>query len=114
MGKYADAIGAYEDGLKVEPGLAMLTNGLADAKRALDDETMGGGGGMGQLGNVFGAAVASDVVLFVGNERLRRTFRPLGPSCWVDRSGRGVINIKAPHDFFHYFYSASCTCSREP
>ena len=58
MGKYADAIGAYEDGLKIEPGLAMLTNGLADAKRALEDETMGGGGGMGQLGNVFGAAVA--------------------------------------------------------
>jgi len=53
MGRYAEAVGAYEDGLKIEPGLAMLTNGLQDAKReqARDEAS----GGMGGLGNVFGA-----------------------------------------------------------
>ena len=34
MGSFDDAIAAYEKGLTVEPGLAMLTNGLADAKAA--------------------------------------------------------------------------------
>ena len=33
MGRFDDAIAAYEMGLKAEPGLAMLTNGLEDAKR---------------------------------------------------------------------------------
>ena len=53
MGRYAEAVKAYEDGLKIEPALAMLTNGLADAKREAEREEASGG--MGGLGNVFGA-----------------------------------------------------------
>ena len=40
MGQFEDAIKAYQEGLQVEPGLAMLTNGLADAKKEL---SRGGG-----------------------------------------------------------------------
>ena len=34
MGRYAEAVKAYEDGLKIEPSLAMLTNGMAEADAA--------------------------------------------------------------------------------
>lgn len=53
MGRFDEAVKAYEDGLKIEPGLAMLTNGLADAKREAERDEAAGG--MGGLGNVFGA-----------------------------------------------------------
>jgi len=53
LARYKDAVAAYEDGLKVEPGLAMLTSGLADAQREADRDEASGG--MGALGNVFGA-----------------------------------------------------------
>jgi len=53
LGRFEHAIGAYEKGLDIEPGLAMLTNGLADAKREAERDK--GAGGMGALGNVFGA-----------------------------------------------------------
>jgi stress-induced-phosphoprotein 1 len=52
QGRFDKAIAAYEEGLKIEPNLAMLTNGLADAKREAERQEAGG---MGQLGNVFGA-----------------------------------------------------------
>ena len=52
MGSFDDAIAAYEKGLTVEPGLAMLTNGLADAKAAAESDK---GGGLGGLGAVFRA-----------------------------------------------------------
>ena len=52
QGQFDKAIAAYEDGLKIDPALAMLTNGLADAKKAMEQEEAGG---MGQLGNVFSA-----------------------------------------------------------
>ena len=52
QGQFDKAIAAYEDGLKIDPALAMLTNGLADAKKAAEQEEAGG---MGQLGNVFSA-----------------------------------------------------------
>ena len=52
MGRFDDAIAAYEMGLKAEPGLAMLTNGLEDAKR--EAAASGGpGGGIGGLAGVF-------------------------------------------------------------
>ena len=49
-GKFDDAIAAYEKGLGVEPGLAMLTKGLEDAKAEASRDA----GGMGGLGNLFG------------------------------------------------------------
>ena len=52
QGQFDKAIAAYEEGLKIDPALAMLTNGLADAKKAAEQEEAGG---MGQLGNVFSA-----------------------------------------------------------
>lgn len=55
MGQFSKAIEAYEEGLKIDPALTMLTNGLADAKREAEREEMGPGGGMGQLGSVFAA-----------------------------------------------------------
>jgi len=51
MGRFDQAIAAYEKGLDVEPGLAMLTKGLEDAKREAERDK--GAGGMGGLGNVF-------------------------------------------------------------
>jgi len=51
LGRFDDAIAAYEKGLDVEPGLAMLTKGLDDAKR--EAAAGSGAGGMGGLGNVF-------------------------------------------------------------
>ena len=33
ISRFDEAIGAYQKGLDVEPGLAMLTKGLEDAKR---------------------------------------------------------------------------------
>jgi tetratricopeptide (TPR) repeat protein len=53
LGRFDQAIAAYEKGLDVEPGLAMLTSGLNDAKREAEKEK--GAGGMGGLGNVFAA-----------------------------------------------------------
>ena len=53
LGRLDAAIAAYEKGLDVEPGLAMLTKGLDDAKREADKA--GGAGGMNALGGVFGA-----------------------------------------------------------
>jgi len=54
--RFPEAGKAYADGLEIEPALAMLTNGLADAQRegiaAARDLTAGGLGG---LGNVFSA-----------------------------------------------------------
>mmetsp|Transcript_45486 Transcript_45486/g.142289 ORF Transcript_45486/g.142289 Transcript_45486/m.142289 type:complete len:559 (-) Transcript_45486:125-1801(-) len=52
LGRYNDAIAAYESGLGHEPGLAMLTNGMAEAKAEM--EASQDDGGMGSLGNVFG------------------------------------------------------------
>lgn len=52
QGQFDQAIAAYEEGLKIDPALAMLTNGLADAKREAERDAAGG---MGQLGNVFSA-----------------------------------------------------------
>lgn len=54
LGRFDQAIAAYEKGLDVEPGLAMLTKGLDDAKREAERDK-GGAGGMGGLGNVFSA-----------------------------------------------------------
>jgi len=53
MGRFDDAIAAYEKGLDVEPGLAMNVKGLEDAKREAAAGAGGGGMGMDQLGNVF-------------------------------------------------------------
>ncbi len=53
LGRYDAAIGAYEKGLDVEPGLAMLTKGLADAKKEAERDK--GAGGLGGLANVFSA-----------------------------------------------------------
>ena len=53
LGRFDAAIEAYEKGLDVEPGLAMLTKGLEDAKREANRDK--GAGGMGGLGNVFAA-----------------------------------------------------------
>jgi stress-induced-phosphoprotein 1 len=50
MGRLNDALAAYEAGLKHEPGLAMLTTGLAEVKAEMEAER---DGGMGGLGNVF-------------------------------------------------------------
>merc|ERR1719231_1282344 len=50
LGRFDQAIAAYEKGLDVEPGLAMLTKGLEDAKR---ESERANPGGMGGLGNVF-------------------------------------------------------------
>jgi tetratricopeptide (TPR) repeat protein len=52
LGRFDEAIAAYEKGLDVEPGLAMLTNGLAEAKT---EASKGGSGGLGGIGNVFAA-----------------------------------------------------------
>jgi stress-induced-phosphoprotein 1 len=52
MGRFDDAIAAYEKGLDVEPGLAMLTKGLDDAKREAAAAS-GGAGGLGQLNAMF-------------------------------------------------------------
>uniref|UniRef100_A0A7S0J1D4 STI1 domain-containing protein n=1 Tax=Calcidiscus leptoporus TaxID=127549 RepID=A0A7S0J1D4_9EUKA len=53
-GAFDEAVTAYQAGLKVEPGLAMLTNGLEDAKREAAARSQGGGDdGIGGLGNVF-------------------------------------------------------------
>eukprot|EP00320_Phaeocystis_rex_P000350 CAMPEP_0119077736 /NCGR_PEP_ID=MMETSP1178-20130426/95961_1 /TAXON_ID=33656 /ORGANISM="unid sp, Strain CCMP2000" /LENGTH=558 /DNA_ID=CAMNT_0007060121 /DNA_START=36 /DNA_END=1712 /DNA_ORIENTATION=- len=52
LGQYENAVKAYEEGLKIDPALSMLTKGVADAKREAEREMAGG---MGQLGNVFGA-----------------------------------------------------------
>ena len=52
MGRFADAVAAYEAGLKVEPGLAMLVKGLDDAK-AQAQRGGGGGGPDDGLGNLF-------------------------------------------------------------
>ena len=38
LGRFDQAIAAYEKGLDVEPGLAMLTKGLDDAKREAEME----------------------------------------------------------------------------
>ena len=46
LGRFDEAIAAYEKGLDVEPGLAMLTNGLAEAKA---EAAKGGSGGMGGI-----------------------------------------------------------------
>jgi len=54
LGRFDQAIAAYEKGLDVEPGLAMLTKGLDDAKREAERDK-GSAGGMGGLGNVFSA-----------------------------------------------------------
>ena len=51
LGRFDQAIAAYEKGLDVEPGLSMLTKGLEDAKREAENEK--GAGGLGGLGNVF-------------------------------------------------------------
>jgi len=51
LGRFDQAIAAYEKGLDVEPGLAMLTMGLEHATRAAAREK--GAGGLGGLGNVF-------------------------------------------------------------
>ena len=53
MGKFDDAVAAYEAGLKVEPGLGMLTKGLEDVKR--EGEAAKADAGMDGLGNLFGA-----------------------------------------------------------
>ena len=53
QGNFDQAIAAYEKGLDVEPGLAMLTKGLEDAKKEAEAEK--GAGGLGGLGNVFSA-----------------------------------------------------------
>jgi hypothetical protein len=53
LGQYDAAIAAYEKGLTVEPGLAMLTKGLADAKKEAERDK--GAGGLGGLANIFGA-----------------------------------------------------------
>jgi stress-induced-phosphoprotein 1 len=56
MGRFDDAVAAYEAGLKVEPGLAMLVKGLDDAKAQAQRGGGGGGGGGGmedQLGTLF-------------------------------------------------------------
>jgi len=50
LGRFDQAIAAYEKGLDVEPGLAMLTKGLEDAKR---ESERNNSGGLGGLGNVF-------------------------------------------------------------
>ena len=42
QGRFDKAIAAYEEGLKIEPNLAMLTNGLADAKREAERQEAGG------------------------------------------------------------------------
>ena len=52
LGRFDQAIAAYEKGLDVEPGLAMLTKGLEDAKRESEKASPGG---MGGLGSVFAA-----------------------------------------------------------
>jgi len=52
LGRFDQAVAAYEKGLDVEPGLAMLTKGLEDAKRESEKATPGG---MGGIGNVFAA-----------------------------------------------------------
>lgn len=52
LGSFEDAIKVYEEGLKIEPALSMLTNGLVDAKRELERDAAGG---MNGLGNVFSA-----------------------------------------------------------
>jgi len=53
LGRFDAAIAAYEKGLDVEPGLAMLTKGLDDAKReAARDKSAGGLNG---LANIFSA-----------------------------------------------------------
>ena len=51
LGRFDQAIAAYEKGLDVEPGLAMLTKGLDDAKREAERDKASGG--LGGLGNVF-------------------------------------------------------------
>ena len=48
--KYDGAIAAYEKGLAVEPGLAMLTKGLEDAKA---EARRNRGGGLSSLDNTF-------------------------------------------------------------
>ena len=53
LGRFDEAIAAYEKGLDVEPGLTMLTNGLSEAKA--EAARGGGGGGLGGIGNVFAA-----------------------------------------------------------
>ena len=53
LGNFDAAVAAYEKGLDVEPGLAMLTKGLEDAKREAERDK--GSGGLGGLGNVFSA-----------------------------------------------------------
>lgn len=53
LGRFDQAIAAYEKGLDVEPGLAMLTKGLEDAKHEAERDQ--GAGGLGGLGNVFAA-----------------------------------------------------------
>ena len=56
MGRFDDAVAAYEAGLKVEPGLAMLVKGRDDAKAQAQRGGGGGGGGGGmedQLGTLF-------------------------------------------------------------
>jgi len=51
MSQFDSAVAAYEKGLEIEPGLAMLTKGLEDAKAAGSRDK----GGMGGLGNIFGS-----------------------------------------------------------
>ena len=41
LGSFEDAIKVYEEGLKIEPALSMLTNGLVDAKRELERDAAG-------------------------------------------------------------------------
>ena len=56
LGQFDASIAAYEEGLKVEPGLEMLKKGLADAQGAAAAGRGGGaGGGLDGLSNVFGA-----------------------------------------------------------
>jgi len=51
LGQFDSAVEAYDKGLEVEPGLAMLVKGLDDAKREMSRSA---DGGLGGLGNVFG------------------------------------------------------------
>jgi len=51
--QFEEAVKAYEQGLQIEPGLAMLTKGLDDARAAAARAQGGDDYGMGSLGNVF-------------------------------------------------------------
>lgn len=72
MGKLNEAMGAYDDGLKVDPNNSACINGKKDIENELNRKESGGMGGMGGMGGGMGGFADSLLKMMQSNPKLAK------------------------------------------